>query len=958
MRAALALQHTRGVCAWTVVALAVLGIAGTASASAPTAVWGVESGTQKSFTAAELARLKARGVNAVVLAGTAGFADRATAVRRVGLVVVHPRTVGLSAASTCAAERSGPARTCSLVAGSAKAAVALAKENVADYVVFRTGSLGQLRYVQGVRSTTHIVAVVPMPARALDKPSWTTAVKSASADPTLDLAVTVQPTAPAPLSTYLDLVSANASTKTVAGTTTKKPKPTKPSDGTSTPPSSGGTGGTSGTGGSGSGGTTGGGGTTADTQAPTVPTGLAKGAATETSVTLAWQPSTDNVALAGYGLYRNGSTVGTTTGLTYTFTGLACGTSYSFGIDAVDAAGNRSATASLTASTSACPPPPPPPPPPSDTTAPSTPGSARITSTTTTSLRLAWDASTDNVGVTAYGTYRNGTSVAAPAGTSYTFSGLTCGTSYTLAVDAVDAAGNRSAKASVTASTSVCPSSDTLAPTTPGTPIVTAATVNTLAIGWAASIDDTAVTGYGMYRDGLSVGTSAGTSFTYTGLACGTTYTLAVDAFDAAGNRSGKASVAASTSACPPPPPPSNGTANLWVDTNGGSCTRQATAGAYADAQACATLNAAYQAAGAGDVILVRGGTYSSQTISDRTNLALGSAAITMHPAPGETVTMNSLQIYAHDFVLDGGDAVGVNETDRFVLRGERPPDEEALGMRDNQGSQDGQHRNLIVEDVHTRNVKTSSDYSTLRYSEIGPSDMGTGNVCSDLVQTADEPTKGWVVEYNTVHDNRSTGCGDAHIDAFDLYVTNGVIRGNRVWWCGTQCLFTGDPSSMLVENNMIEETSACGSGCAGPQELALMGTFTVRYNTIEGDDGYGKDDPNDPRPGQGTVYGNVFLGPGQYTCRDTGSGIIKVTRSNNVYPTGSDACGTSPKNCVPRLANGSLYTDVDRQADYHLAATDTCALGAGKAGDYAPLDTDEQARPLGGAVDAGADER
>jgi hypothetical protein len=277
--------------------------------------------------------------------------------------------------------------------------------------------------------------------------------------------------------------------------------------------------------------------------------------------------------------------------------------------------------------------------------------------------------------------------------------------------------------------------------------------------------------------------------------------------------------------------------------------------------------------------------------------------------------------------------------------------------MRDSQTSaQRGQHRNLVVEDVHIRNVKTSSDYSTLRYSEVGPSEMGGRNLCSDLVQTADEPTDGWVVEYNLVHDNTSNGCGGAHIDAFDVYMTNGVIRGNRIWWCGTQCIFTGDPSSILVENNMIEETNACGSGCDGPQELALMGTFTVRYNTIAGNDGYGKDDPSDSRPGQGDVYGNVFLGPGRYTCGDVSSSVIRVNRYNNVYPPGSSSCGASPKFCTPRLASGNLWTDSDRQADFHIAANDTCALGAGPS-PVPPRDLDEETRPQG-QPDAGADER
>ena len=57
-----------------------------------------------------------------------------------------------------------------------------------------------------------------------------------------------------------------------------------------------------------------------------------------------------------------------------------------------------------------------------------------------------------------YGVYRDGTSVGSPSATTFDFGGLTCGTSYTLAVDAYDAAGNRSAKASATAATSPCPS--------------------------------------------------------------------------------------------------------------------------------------------------------------------------------------------------------------------------------------------------------------------------------------------------------------------------------------------------------------------------------------------------------------------------------------------------------------------------------------------------------------------
>jgi hypothetical protein len=57
-------------------------------------------------------------------------------------------------------------------------------------------------------------------------------------------------------------------------------------------------------------------------------------------------------------------------------------------------------------------------------------------------------------------------------------------------------------------------------------------------------------------------------------------------------------------------------TANLWIDTTGGSCTRQATPGAYVDGQACSSMQAAQTAALAGDVVLMKTGTYGSQSFS------------------------------------------------------------------------------------------------------------------------------------------------------------------------------------------------------------------------------------------------------------------------------------------------------------------------------------------------------
>src|SRR5262249_218105 len=80
-----------------------------------------------------------------------------------------------------------------------------------------------------------------------------------------------------------------------------------------------------------------------------------------------------------------------------------------------------------------------------DTTPPSTPTNLQVTGTTSSSVSLAWTASTDNVGVTGYDVYRNDTNMATATDTTYTDTGLAAGTTYTYTVRARDAAGNTSA---------------------------------------------------------------------------------------------------------------------------------------------------------------------------------------------------------------------------------------------------------------------------------------------------------------------------------------------------------------------------------------------------------------------------------------------------------------------------------------------------------------------------------
>ncbi len=79
-----------------------------------------------------------------------------------------------------------------------------------------------------------------------------------------------------------------------------------------------------------------------DTTAPTIPGNVTASAVSASAINVTWIASTDNVAVAGYQVYRNGTLVGTTAGLSYPDTGLASSTTYSYAVAAYDAAGNVS----------------------------------------------------------------------------------------------------------------------------------------------------------------------------------------------------------------------------------------------------------------------------------------------------------------------------------------------------------------------------------------------------------------------------------------------------------------------------------------------------------------------------------------------------------------------------------------------------------------------------------------
>lgn len=184
-----------------------------------------------------------------------------------------------------------------------------------------------------------------------------------------------------------------------------------------------------------------------DTVAPTAPTLSASGT-TQTTTNLSWSGATDNVGVTGYDVYRNGSLIGsTTTATTFAVTGLTASTTYTFNVKAKDAAGNASANSNTVSVTTLAPVP--------DTTAPTAP-TLSASGTTATSTNLSWSGATDNVGVTGYDVYRNGSLIGSTTtATTFAVTGLTAATTYTFNVRSKDAAGNVSANSNTVSVTTL-----------------------------------------------------------------------------------------------------------------------------------------------------------------------------------------------------------------------------------------------------------------------------------------------------------------------------------------------------------------------------------------------------------------------------------------------------------------------------------------------------------------------
>jgi chitodextrinase len=247
---------------------------------------------------------------------------------------------------------------------------------------------------------------------------------------------------------------------------------------------------------------------TLDRTAPTLPTGFTQSEVKDHSFKVSWLPSTDagGSGVSHYEVYLNGALMnGKVTDTSFVFTKLVPAKAYNVKLIARDIAGNPTAFTPIYVVTTA-----------KDTTPPSTPGVLSASLIKSTSLRISWPISNDNVAVSGYEIHVNGSLFldSKSVANAVDLIGLKNFTSYKIKVRAYDANRNYSAFNPEIAVRTL----DTIKPPAPTNLKVTELNRTTVRLSWAAVKDDSGINTYDIYINGFKKGTTKTLSFDVIGL--------------------------------------------------------------------------------------------------------------------------------------------------------------------------------------------------------------------------------------------------------------------------------------------------------------------------------------------------------------------------------------------------------------------------------------------------------
>lgn len=407
-------------------------------------------------------------------------------------------------------------------------------------------------------------------------------------------------------------------------------------------------------------------------------------------------------------------------------------------------------------------------------------------------------------------------------------------------------------------------------------------------------------------------------------------------AFTLAGGNLGDAPVGTPTptpTASVTPTPAPDGDANLWVDTDGGTCSRQGTAGEYSDAGACSSFAAAASAATSGDTIRVRVGTYGRQG-------SLGSSGKTLTYIGEDGATVDSGSVSGGDaystFNLAGGvtaeniDVTGDYPIVQFFGEDNEWRDSALTGRETRRCDSD---EPIVIQDGNADGEYTITDARLVRISvgTFRASVAGQGGCPGDDPFHLELIRIGRGADGVLIDSSTFAACGggtdDAGCGSGQIFVTD---------CCGAGA---APPRNITVRNSRF-----LGSPNFGMQVSSTLGSsamnLTLAYNAW-------MNNPlsMDSSPTGIVMVGNV--GPRIQTC----TGGVTFTRNVWQHAVGTP-CGTDTFVPGSSYSTDELGLDADMRPQPGSPAINAgqsdCALSA------AGVDIEGRLRPVGLACDAG----